>query len=189
MVVVVTSGCGGGGDDRTAAEAASVNSATTTTTTSAPAGDVTSTTTKAGAKPASGAGPSTTAPGSASASGGADTTAVTFAPPDYKIHVRFATACLRAGRQQTIFVDMGRKGVLVYNAVYSDKNNASQPNYYGGNDGGNTDAAGKYQDSWVVGAAAAPGPVEVTVLGIDGQRKKGEGVGHFSVADAQGKCA
>jgi hypothetical protein len=181
-VVLVTAGCGGDEPATTDARRTAANSPASATTTTLPASESVTSTTKAGSASAT---PSTTAP---AASGGATTT-VTLERPEYRIDMRFASSCLRAGREQTIFVDQGRKGVVVYNAVYSDGKNAYDSDYYGGNDGGPTDDQGRYHDSWVVGAGAPAGPVEVTVLGLDGQRKKGEGIGHFSIADAQGRCA
>ena len=106
-----------------------------------------------------------------------------------EIKVTLAESCLRPGGKQSITIDMGRKGVAAYQAIYSDGNNALDPDFYGGNAGDETDTEGRYADTWVVSPAAPPGRVLVNVIVTDGHGGEAEEFRTFHLAGPDGKCA
>jgi hypothetical protein len=111
-----------------------------------------------------------------------------FIRTDFPVDVQLSNACLVAGTAQTITIDMNYQGAVAYMAVYSDGKNPYDPDYYGGNKGSKTDPQGVWQDTWVVGATAPAGRVDVTVVAIDGQNKQSQAKAAFTIADLNGNC-
>jgi hypothetical protein len=108
-------------------------------------------------------------------------------PTTFAVAAKTAVACIDPGARQTITITTRPKTPVAYHAKYSDGKDALDPGYYGGNNGGNTDATGEWTDSWVVGRDAPPGRVRVDVVaqGTDG---RGYTLIFFDVADASGRC-
>jgi hypothetical protein len=109
-------------------------------------------------------------------------------PTAFDVAARFGSACIRPGERQTITITTLSKTSVAYHATYSDGKNAFDPGYYGGNNGGVTDANGRWTDSWVVGAGAPPGRVKVDVVAQGNGGTRGYTLVFFDVADSVGKC-
>jgi hypothetical protein len=127
---------------------------------------------------------------SATGSAGARPSATPSAPfpTAFDVSARFGTTCIRPGERQTITITTLSKISVAYHATYSDGKNAFDPGYYGGNNGGVTDAQGRWTDSWVVAAGAPPGRVKVDVVAQGNGGTRGYTVVFFDVAGSSGKC-
>lgn len=198
--LVLTAACGGsGGNDE--AEGA-------TTTTEArtgardPSGDATSTTSKgAEAEAPTNDAPPTTAPsaGGAGSGGGSndgsDNTGAAGSggdegpeePPPIDVEAEFSDDCVRPGGTQTITIRTEPNTGVAYHAVYADGSNGFDEDYPGGNDTGETDSKGVWEDTWTVGPTAAEGEVKVDVVAL-GSAGRGYQQVTFAVADLTGNC-
>lgn len=194
LMGVLTSACGGsskaGPSEPTAQEAAGQGSSTTTSTSAAPK--------KAGGDKSSKATTTTTttAPGKA-ATEKAGEDAPRLKPPDtlppdgsarIDIRAEMAKPCVKPGETQTITIHAPAGSGVVYNTYYADGKHGLSKEYYGGNNGGNTDENGTYSDSWVLAPGAAPGEAVVVVLGAQGNSGRGETRASFRVAEVSGSC-
>ena len=89
---------------------------------------------------------------------------MTGRPTAFDVSARVDSACLSPGERQSITITTRPETPVAYHAKYSDGTNAFDPNYYGGNNGGNTDLAGSWADSWVVKAGAPPGRTRLIAI-------------------------
>lgn len=154
------------------------------------------TSTQASAQPGRPA-PTTLETATGPVSGNQTTTSTTESAEDFNasvgrgslsVSVRFDRPCVRRGETQTITIDVGTPGTAAYNTVYADGKNVYDKDFPGGNTGGNTDAAGRYQDVWTIGPAAAPGPAQVVAVGMARDGNRGRADGTFQVAGSNGRC-
>jgi hypothetical protein len=98
-------------------------------------------------------------------------------------------SCVRAGTSQAIAIKSLPETGVAYDAVYADGRTGAEYNGYGGNNGGLTDkTTGEWKDTWVVGAAAPPGPVKVQVVGAKSGVGRGETSVTFTVVAPTGHC-
>lgn len=105
-----------------------------------------------------------------------------------RIDVKLEKQCARPGDLQTIVISTDPKAGVVYDAVYANGKYGASKDYYGGNNGGQTDGNGTWRDSWTIGAGAPRGPVRVDVLGIT-RKGRGYAAAWFAIGDASGRCA
>jgi len=189
LLLVVAAGCSGQSTGHQAGATPAGGQATTTSTTAAGGGSTgshpSSTTTTITSK--SGGPTATSTPSSPPTTSRPGTTPTTTVHTGVPIQVTLGSACVRPGGTQTITIVTEPKSGVVYDAVYSDGKSGASPGFYGGNQGGHTDDHGVWKDTWVVGAAAPPGPVRVDVLAVT-PKGKGYTDPWFAVAGPTGKC-
>lgn len=196
---VITTACGGSGGGGEAEGATTMTEARTGA--SDPSGAAT-TTTSEGAEadaPTNDAPPTATPPGGAGSGGGSNdgsgnTGAAGSAgdegpeePPPIDVEAEFSDDCVRPGGTQTITIRTEPNTGVAYHAVYSDGSNGFDEDYPGGNNTGETDSKGVWEDTWTVGPTATEGEatVDVVALGAEGQ---GYTQVTFAVADLTGNC-
>lgn len=175
VAAMIATGCG---RDSTPSGAAP-NSGTATTLEGSPT-SVSSTTTREGTGSPNTDGAPTTLAG--------DTTSATSPKSTIALKVTFSSSCVRPGKPQTIMVDMGHRGVVAFEATYSDGKKGGYPENYGGNGGGSADETGRFESTWVVASKAPAGVVQMHVFALDGAKNYGDTQAQFHVADPSGRC-
>lgn len=179
VMAVALAGCGGSGSDESKPTATTRRSSTTV----APDASATAPA-PGGAAP----GGERSAGSAASAAESPSTTALDVGS-GLPIRASVARSCVKPGGTQSITIDIGHKGGVAYNSFYSDGKSGGMENFYGGNNGAETDDHGVWKDTWVVGPTAPAGTVRVDVVAIDKSYLRGHQVVEFDVAGPSGRCA
>ena len=180
LLAAAASGCGGSGDDDAAASPASA-----TTTPAAAA----SPTTPPGATTVPAAPAPTTPTGGQGEPAAAPPTTEFTLDQGLPMKVTLAKQCVKPGGSQTITIDMEGRGMVGYQATYSDGRHSMDKDYYGGNNGASTNEDGVWKDTWVIAPTAPAGPVVVDVVGLRSDQLRGQTKVTFEMADKSGRCA
>lgn len=112
-------------------------------------------------------------------------------PDAYEVTATVTPSCVKRGQTARIVVTTVPNAGVAYHAVYANEEGGAPPPYgkgHGGNDGGQTNIDGHWEDTWTIGPSAPSGPgrVDVVVGKTDGF---GQTSAPFAVANVlTGRC-